>query len=58
MRPFNFDTMAVQAHNYAADERLGAAATPALMIVMVGLVPVLLLSWPLHKPDREELFDA
>lgn len=44
MRPFNFDTLAVQAHNYAADERLGAAATPALMIVMVGLVPVLLLS--------------
>lgn len=44
MRPFNFDTLAVQAHNYAADERLSAAATPALMIVMVGLIPVLLLS--------------
>jgi len=44
MRPFNFDTLAVQAHNYAADERLAAAATPALMIVLVGLIPVLLLS--------------
>ncbi|MDF2094408.1 ABC transporter permease [Aquibaculum arenosum] len=44
MRPFDFDTLAVQAHNYAADERLGAAATPALMIVAVGLIPVLLLS--------------
>lgn len=44
MRPFNFDTLAVQAHNFAADERLGSAATPALMIVAVGLVPVLLLS--------------
>jgi len=44
MRPFNFDTLAVQAHNYAADERLASAATPALMIVAVGLIPVLLLS--------------
>jgi len=44
MRPFNFDTLAVQAHNYAADERPGAAATPSLMIVLVGLIPVLLLS--------------
>lgn len=44
MRPFNFDTLAVQAHNFAADERLASAATPALMIVAVGLIPVLLLS--------------
>lgn len=44
MRPFNFDTLAVQAHNFAADERLAEAALPALAIVVVGLVPVVLLS--------------
>lgn len=44
MRPFNFDTLAVQAHNYAADERLMQAATPALTIVAVGILPVILLS--------------
>ena len=44
MRPFNFDTLAVQAHNLAADERLGAAAIPALAIVAVGILPVILLS--------------
>jgi iron(III) transport system permease protein len=44
IRPFNFDTLAVQAHNLAADERLSEAATPALAIVVVGLFPVILLS--------------
>jgi len=44
MRPFDFDTLAVQAHNFAADERLSEAATPALTIVAVGIPPVILLS--------------
>ncbi|MBF0393370.1 MAG: iron ABC transporter permease, partial [Alphaproteobacteria bacterium] len=44
MRPFNFDTLAVQAFQAASDERLGDAAAPALAIVVVGIVPVVLLS--------------
>ena len=44
MRPFNFDTLAVQAFNLASDERLAEASTPALIIVAVGLVPIMLLS--------------
>ena len=44
LRPFDFDTLAVQAHNLAADERLSEAATAALAIVAAGLAPVLLLS--------------
>ena len=43
MRPFNFDTLAVQAHRLASDERLDGAAVPSLAIVAVGLVPVILL---------------
>lgn len=43
MRPFNFDTLAVQAHRLAADERLAGAAVPSLVIVAVGLIPVVLL---------------
>lgn len=43
MRPFNFDTLAVQAHRLAADERLDGAAVPSLVIVAVGLIPVLLV---------------
>ncbi len=44
MRPFNFDTLAVQAHRLAADERLEGAAVPSLVIVAAGLLPVILLS--------------
>ncbi|MDX1711749.1 MAG: iron ABC transporter permease [Rhodovibrionaceae bacterium] len=44
MRPFNFDTLAVQAHNLAADERLAEASAPALAIVAVGVLPVIVLS--------------
>ncbi|MEO1468417.1 MAG: iron ABC transporter permease [Pseudomonadota bacterium] len=43
MRPFNFDTLAVQAYRLASDERLAQAAVPSLAIVAVGFVPVLLL---------------
>jgi iron(III) transport system permease protein len=43
VRPFDFDTLAVRVHNLASDERLAEAATAALLIVAVGLVPVLLL---------------
>ncbi|MCI4662077.1 MAG: iron ABC transporter permease [Neomegalonema sp.] len=49
MRPFNFDTLAVQAYRLAADERLLQASTPSLAIVAVGLVPVLLLSREIRR---------
>jgi iron(III) transport system permease protein len=44
LRPFNFDTLAVEAYHLAKDERLAEAAVPSLVIVLVGLVPLLLLS--------------
>jgi len=44
LRPFNFDTLAVIAYQFAADERLGEAAIPSLTIVAVGVLPVILLS--------------
>jgi iron(III) transport system permease protein len=44
LRPFNFDTLAVEAYHLAMDERLAEAAVPSLVIVAVGLVPLLALS--------------
>ena len=44
LRPFNFNTLAVKAFEMASDERLADAGPPALMIVLVGLIPVLMLS--------------
>ncbi|WP_193176816.1 ABC transporter permease subunit [Oricola nitratireducens] len=43
LRPFNFDTLAVQAHRLASDERLAQAAVPSLVIVAFGLLPVIIL---------------
>jgi iron(III) transport system permease protein len=43
MRPFDFDTLAVQAHRLAADERLHQAAVPSLVIAAIGLLPVILV---------------
>ncbi len=44
LRPFNFDTLAIEAYNLAKDERLAEAAVPSLVIVAVGLVPVVYVS--------------
>jgi len=44
LRPFNFDTLAIEAYNLTKDERLAEAALPALFIVAVGLLPLIVLS--------------
>lgn len=43
MRPFNYDTLAVQAYRLASDERLNGAAVPSMVIVAMGLLPVILI---------------
>ena len=49
LRPFNSDTLAVVAYQLARDERLGEAALPSLALVLVGLIPVILLSRTLRS---------
>ncbi|MGF1445332.1 MAG: ABC transporter permease [Pikeienuella sp.] len=49
MRPFNLDTLAVQAYRLAEDERLAQAAVPSLVIVVFGLMPVLLLAREIRR---------
>jgi iron(III) transport system permease protein len=49
IRPFNFDTLGVRVYQYASDERLLEAAAPALAIVLVGIIPVIFLSWQIAK---------
>jgi iron(III) transport system permease protein len=50
LRPFNSDTLAVITYQLAKDERLGEASLPALTLVLVGLIPVMLLSRALRAP--------
>ncbi|MFT5131750.1 MAG: iron(III) transport system permease protein [Gammaproteobacteria bacterium] len=44
LRPFNFNTLAIRTYELANEERLADAANPALAIVLVGIIPVIILS--------------
>ncbi|MBE7386165.1 MAG: iron ABC transporter permease [Leptolyngbya sp. SIO1E4] len=57
IRPFNFDTLAVRVYQYASDERLVEAAAPALAIVVVGLLPVVLLSYRITQTRQRRQSD-
>ena len=52
LRPFNTDTLAVVANQLARDECLGEAPLPSLALVLVGLIPVILLSRTLRAERR------
>ncbi len=54
IRPFNFDTLAIRVYNLASDERLAEAAAPALAIVLVGIIPVIFLSWQIAVRSRSD----
>jgi iron(III) transport system permease protein len=49
LRPFNFETLATHVYQFASDEMLGEAALGSLTIVVVGLIPVLVLSWMISR---------
>ncbi|PSL12918.1 iron(III) transport system permease protein [Marinobacterium halophilum] len=44
LRPFNYDTLATYVYQYASDEMLETSAPAAMLIVLVGIIPVILLS--------------
>lgn len=49
LRPFNFDTLATHVYQFAKDEMIEHAALGALTIVLVGVVPVIMLSHAISK---------
>ena len=49
IRPFNFDTLAIRVYELAVDERLIESSSPALAIVLVGIIPVILLSMAITR---------
>lgn len=53
LRPFNFNTLAVRAYELASDERLIDAAPASLLIVLVGLLPVILLSRSITLSNKQ-----
>lgn len=45
LRPFNFETLATKAYQYASDEQIHQASVPSLFIIAVGLVSVCFYYW-------------
>jgi iron(III) transport system permease protein len=52
MRPFDFDTLATQVYTLASDERLAEAASSALAIVAVGILPLVAISRQIARGRR------
>ncbi len=44
LRPFNFDTLAIRAFEFASDERIAEAAPASIVLVLIGLLPVMLIN--------------
>jgi iron(III) transport system permease protein len=52
LRPFNFDTLAIRAYEFATDERVAEAAPASLIIVITGLIPVIILNKIMGKDNK------
>jgi len=44
LRPFNYETLATYVYQFASDEMLYHSALPALIIVMAGIIPIILMN--------------
>jgi len=49
LRPFNFNTLATQVHQYASDEMLVESAFPTLIILLLSFLMITLLVNPMRK---------
>jgi iron(III) transport system permease protein len=49
LRPFNFETLATYVYNFASDEHLELAAMPAVLLVLVGLIPLVVVNRSLEQ---------
>jgi iron(III) transport system permease protein len=52
LRPFNFDTLAVNVYLLASEERMYEAAFPALFIILIGLIPIYFLSKMIQEANK------
>ncbi len=53
LRPFDFETLATRVYRLASDERLAEASGAALLLVLVGFIPVVLLLRSENTPSAK-----
>ena len=49
LRPFDFETLATFVYQYANDEMLEKSSLAAILIVVIGLIPILIMSKTINK---------
>ena len=49
LRPFNYETLATYVYQFAKDELLEEAALPALIIIVVGVLPVIVMNAAIRR---------
>ncbi len=54
LRPFNFETLATWVFQYVSDEKLEYAALAALVLVLVGLIPLIMLNRSLEGQSQND----
>lgn len=53
LRPFNFETLATRVYRLASDERIAEASTAALLIVLIGILPSIVLNRTVRERTSE-----
>ena len=53
MRPFNFNTLAVNIYELASAEQLSHIASPALTLIIISLIPVIILTRKTISDEKE-----
>ena len=57
LSPFNFETLATLTYQFAKDEMLEDASVPALLIVLAGLIPVIIINKSLSPKKHDQGMD-
>ena len=54
LRPFNFETLATYVYQYAKEEMLEQCALAALLIIIIGIVPVIVLNKTINLSYKKQ----
>ena len=54
LRPFNFETLATYVYQYAKEEMLEQCALAALLIIIIGVIPVIVLNKTINLSYKKQ----
>ena len=52
LRPFNFETLATYVYQYAKEEMLEQCAIGALLIVLIGIIPIIIINKAINLSNK------